>query len=135
MYLVMVVGAKCVSAVDLGPIYTKRQRQRCDDACDSVLIENNRVAPEWGCNLFSSDSFVFNENRIASVITALTLMLGVNGPLGFIYIRAKATSLLTCCIVSDLCIYTTATVAATNIKEKNRFLVRFRSNINELLQK
>ena len=32
----------------LGPIYTKRQRQRCDDACDSVLIENNRVAPEWG---------------------------------------------------------------------------------------
>ena len=65
----------------LGPIYTKRQRQRCDDACDSVLIENNRVAPEWGCNLFSSDSFVFNENRIASVITALTLILGVNGPL------------------------------------------------------
>ena len=23
----------------LGPVYTKRQRQRCDDTCDSVLIE------------------------------------------------------------------------------------------------
>ena len=57
--------------------------------------------------------------------------------LGFIYIRAKAnakaTSLLTCCIVSDLCIYTTATAVAANIKEKNLFRVRFRSNINEPL--
>ena len=53
----------------------------------------------------------------------------------FVYIRvkanAKAMSLLTCCIISDLCIYTTATAVATNIKEKNRFRVRFRSNINE----
>ena len=65
----------------LGPIYTKRQRERCDDACDCVLIENNRVASEWVCNPFSSDSTVFNENRIASVIAALTLVLGVNGPL------------------------------------------------------
>ena len=52
--------------------------------------------------------------------------------LGSIYIREKAnvksTSLLTCCIVSNVCIYTTATA---NIKEKNRFRVRFRSNINE----
>ena len=24
----------------------------CDDACDSVLIENNGVAPEWGCTYF-----------------------------------------------------------------------------------
>ena len=31
-------------------------RQLCNDACNSVLIENNGVAPEWGCNLFSSDS-------------------------------------------------------------------------------
>ena len=53
--------------------------------------------------------------------------------LGFIYIRAKATSLLTCCIVSDLCSYTTATAVAANIKEKNRFRVRLRSNINEPL--
>ena len=30
----------------LGLIYTKRQRQCCDDVWDSVLIENNRVAPE-----------------------------------------------------------------------------------------
>ena len=55
-------------------------RQLCDDACDSVLIENNGVAPEWVCNPFSSDSTVFNENRIASVIAELTLTLGVNGP-------------------------------------------------------
>ena len=27
----------------LGPIYTKRQRQRCYDTCNSVLNENNRV--------------------------------------------------------------------------------------------
>ena len=51
--------------------------------------------------------------------------------LGFIYIRAKENaktmSLLTCCIVSDLRIYTTAIAVATNIKEKNRF----RFNINE----
>ena len=61
--------------------------------------------------------------------------------LGFIYSRvepnmkantkanAKATLLLTCCIVSNLCIYTTATAVAANIKEKDRF----RSNINEPL--
>ena len=60
--------------------YTKRQRQRFDDACDSVLIENNGVTPESVCNPFQSDSTVFNENRIASVIEALMLMLGVNGP-------------------------------------------------------
>ena len=34
-----------------------------------------------GCNPSSSDSIVFNENRIASVIAALTLTLGINGPL------------------------------------------------------
>ena len=28
----------------LGPVYTKRKRQRCDDAWDSVLTENSRVA-------------------------------------------------------------------------------------------
>ena len=47
-------------------------QQLCNDACDSVLIENNGVAPEWGCNLFSSDSTNFNENRIASVIAELS---------------------------------------------------------------
>ena len=36
------------------------------------------VAPEWVCNPFSSNSTGFNENRIASVIAALTLTLGVN---------------------------------------------------------
>ena len=54
--------------------------------------------------------------------------------LGFIYIRVKATSLLTCCIVSHLYIYTTATAAAIKIKENYHFRVRFRSNINEPLR-
>ena len=51
-----------------------------------VLVDNNAVAPDWG-NPFLSDSIVFNENTITSVITALsaalTLMLGVNGSLLF----------------------------------------------------
>ena len=56
-------------------------RQLCDDASDTVLIENNRVLSEQGCNPISSDSIVFNENSIASIVAALTLTLGVNGPL------------------------------------------------------
>ena len=47
-------------------------RQLCDDANDSVLIENNGVTPEWGYKLFSRDSTDFNENRIASVIAELS---------------------------------------------------------------
>ena len=31
-------------------------RQLCRDASNSGLIEDNRVAPGWGCNPFSSDS-------------------------------------------------------------------------------
>ena len=53
--------------------------QLCDDASNTVLIANNGVAAEWGCNPFSSNSIVFNENSIASVITEMTLMLVVNG--------------------------------------------------------
>ena len=33
-------------------------------------MENNEVAPDLGCHPFSSDSIVFNENSIASVIVA-----------------------------------------------------------------
>ena len=78
----MVETYQCAECVPhLGPIYTKCQHQCCDDTCDSVLIENKRIAPEWDCNSFSSDSTVFNENRITSVIAALMLTLGVNGPL------------------------------------------------------
>ena len=46
-------------------------RQLCDDASDTILIENIGGAPEWSCNPFSSDSIVFNENSIASVIAEL----------------------------------------------------------------
>ena len=39
-------------------------RQLCNDASDTILIENNGVTPEWSCNSFSSDTIIFNENRI-----------------------------------------------------------------------
>ena len=44
-------------AKSLGPVYTSCQsiwRQCCDNACDTVLIDHNGVAWEWGCNLFWS---------------------------------------------------------------------------------
>ena len=44
-------------------------------ACDSVLIENNGVAPEWGCNPFSSNAIGFNENSIPSVIASVVAAL------------------------------------------------------------
>ena len=43
-------------------------RQLCDDTSDTVLIENNGVAPEWGCKPYLSDSIIFSENSITSVI-------------------------------------------------------------------
>ena len=45
-------------------------------------METNTVTPEWGCNPFWSDSILFNESYVASVMAALTLLtltLGVNG--------------------------------------------------------
>ena len=51
--------------------------------------------------------------------------------LGYIYIRAKATSLQNCCIVSNMCVYTTAMCERQKIKGNYRF--RFRSNIKEPL--
>ena len=44
-------------------------RQLCDDTSDSVLIENNEIAPDWGCNAFQAAPLFFNNNRITSVIT------------------------------------------------------------------
>ena len=70
-----------------GPVYAKRQHQRKVNAAMNVEIlmslkpmETNTVAPEWGCNPFWSNSIVFNEICIASIIVGLTLKLGVNGP-------------------------------------------------------
>ena len=36
-------------------------RQHCDDACDTVHIDHNRVAPKWVATPFSSNSIVANE--------------------------------------------------------------------------
>ena len=50
----------CLSAI----LWVKRQHQRCDDASDTGLIENNVVAPKWVqphfevTSLFSMDVFV-----------------------------------------------------------------------------
>ena len=55
----------------LGSIYTKHLQQLCDDASDTVLIENNRIAWKWVAATFRIDSIVFNENNIASVIAEL----------------------------------------------------------------
>ena len=52
-----------------------------------------------------------------------------NPSLRCVYIKAKATSLPICYIVSNLCVYTTAMCKRQKIKEKNRF----RSNIKEPL--
>ena len=54
-------------------------RQLWDDVGDFVLIENNEVTPEWGCNPFSSDYILFNDSGI--VVASLMLAFGVNGPL------------------------------------------------------
>ena len=47
-------------------------QQLCDDASDSVLIENNGVTWKWVTTPFWSDSIVCNENRIASIIAELS---------------------------------------------------------------
>ena len=52
----------------LGSVYIKHQLQLCNDTINPVLIENDGVAQNR-LQLFWSDSIVFNENRIASVIT------------------------------------------------------------------
>ena len=46
--------------------------QCCNDASDIVLIENNEVAPKWGCKPLSSDFIVINGKRITSIITELS---------------------------------------------------------------
>ena len=73
----------------LGPLYTERSASMQSHAPITLAtwltlksMETNGVAPERGCNLFWSDSILVNETHVASVITALMLTLGVNGPLG-----------------------------------------------------
>ena len=74
------VSARSVKST-LGPVSTKRQHQCCNDACDSVLIENNGVTPRMDLQPIFKQFTIFNENRIASVIPTLMLRLDVNGPL------------------------------------------------------
>ena len=58
--------------------------QLCDEASDTVLIENNGFTLEWSCKLFSSDSIVLNENRIArTIVMPLTEKIAMVKPYGF----------------------------------------------------
>ena len=47
-------------------------RQLCYDTSDNVFIEYNGVVQKWVATLIWSDSIVFNENSIASIITELS---------------------------------------------------------------
>ena len=47
-------------------------RQLCDYTSDTILIEINGLALEYGCSPFLSDSIVFNENSITSIIPDLS---------------------------------------------------------------
>ena len=78
-YKVRIQKLHSIIRVGLHQASASTLRQLWDDASNSVLIENNGVAPEWGCNPFSSDSIVFNKNRIANIIAQVSLTLGVNG--------------------------------------------------------
>ena len=58
----------------LGPLYNDRQRQHSVNVVmmlGTSLIENNGVAPEWGCNTFWSDSVVLNERNVAVAVLAI----------------------------------------------------------------
>ena len=85
-------------------LYGARYRTSCSFSCLIPKSQFTRI-----------DTWVVNWSRLHT--------------LGFIYIRAKgnekATSLPICCIVSYLCIYTTATAVAANIKEKIAFTFAF----------
>ena len=58
-HLMIIETPQNVHKISLGPVYTKPQRQRCDNSDD---------APEWVCNPFSSVSIDFNKSKIARVI-------------------------------------------------------------------
>ena len=46
--------------------------QLCNDASNTVLIKSNGVAWKWVATPFSTDSIVFNEKNIASVVIELS---------------------------------------------------------------
>ena len=47
-------------------------RKFYDDTSDNVLIENNEVARKWVAAPIWSDSIVFSQNRITSLIAELS---------------------------------------------------------------
>ena len=72
-----------ISKEDLGPIYSKRQHQCCEHSAMMIVILFSLKSMEMlenGLQPQSGVTIVFNENRIASVIAALKLTLGVDRP-------------------------------------------------------
>ena len=55
----------------------------------AILFSLKTVESLKNANPFWSNSIVFNENRIASVISALMMTLGINGPLAFMFVWFK----------------------------------------------
>ena len=47
-------------------------QQSCDDASDTVLIENNRVTRKWVATPIWTNSIIFNENSTSGVIAELS---------------------------------------------------------------
>ena len=47
-------------------------RQLCDDASNTVLIENNGVIQKWVSTPIWGNSIIFNENRITNLIEELS---------------------------------------------------------------
>ena len=75
------VGCNKMNVHCLRHVYLEGQHQRYDDASDTAVVENDGMTPNGGCNPFWSDSIVFNQSSISSIIAALMLTLSVNRPL------------------------------------------------------
>ena len=94
----------------LEPVYTKRQSQRCDNSVMTLVIlfslKNNGVTRKWVATPFLSDSIAFNESSITSVIAAMSLTLGVNGPINLDrYMKVEITykqtlNVVQCCVMA-----------------------------------
>ena len=69
VYFVLRFTAGCKQFDTWKGQFTSKTPQLCDDTRDTVLIENNGVTQKWVATPFWSDSIVFHENTIASIIT------------------------------------------------------------------
>ena len=102
--------------------------QLCNDAAILFPLKTMQSLQTGVATHFQETSLFSMRKESQALSQRWTLTLGINGPLRFIYIRAKAnakgTSLLQC---SRLHVYTKAMFGW----QKNQWKNRFRSNIKE----